>query len=257
MPDRGGAAVNRTVMLMPDTHAPIHDKRAVDAFVYVLNAVQPDELLIMGDFLDMKAPARWSKNSAAEFAADLPREAAAGGQILDLIRNVYDGRISFLMGNHEDRLRKYVSQYAPAVKGIVPSVAELLDFDGREITLRPQPYRVAPGVFAIHGNRLSSTQNSAGQSAYKERARFGCSIVQGHSHRLGLGFDTQERTRFWMETGCLIDLSKADYLDFAKTANWQHGFGLLHVRGSTVYPEVHYITGGRTAFDDSYDTTQA
>lgn len=238
-------------MLMPDTHAPIHDKRAVATFIENLDVAQPDELLIMGDFLDTKAPARWSKGSAAEFAADLPREAAAGKDILDRIRTYYGGPISFIMGNHEDRLAKYVKTYAPALAGLVPDIPTLLDFDEYEVQLQPQPYAVAPGVLAIHGNLLSSTLNSAGQSAYKERQRFGQSIVQGHSHRLGLGFDTQERTRFWMETGCLIDLKQAGYLDFTGVANWQHGFGMLHIRGSRVFPEIHHIKDGTSVWTGS------
>lgn len=236
----------RTILLWPDTHSPYHDRRAVALMLDVLASVQPDEVLLLGDFIDAKAPARWSKAKAEEFAADLPRELEAGKKILADIRNVHDGVLTYVQGNHEDRIENYTRLYAPALIGIVPTLQELLDFGGHLVRYRHQPYRVAPGVLAIHGNKLSSTQNSSAQSAYKERMRFGTSIVQGHTHRLGLGYDTQERTRFWLEAGHLLDVSKADYLDFPSMANWQQGFGMLHVVGNKTFPSVHRIDGGRT-----------
>lgn len=236
----------RTILLWPDSHIPYHDKRAVRLLIGVVADLQPDELCLLGDWLDCKAPARWSKAAAEEFAAGLDYEAETARHIQADIRDVYDGRITWIEGNHELRVRTYLHKYAPALRGIVPSVPELLEFDIWDIEEMPQPYKIAPGTLAIHGYRMSSTQQAAGQSAYKERMRFGMSVVQGHTHRAGLGFDTQERTRFWMETGHLLDLSQADYLEFPKTANWQQGFGLLHVSGNRVHPELFYIQAGKT-----------
>lgn len=235
----------KTIMLMPDTHAPYEDKRAVSVFITALATVQPAELMILGDFLDCKAPARWSRGLAEEYVFSLEEEAAAGIRILERIRAVYRGPIRFLLGNHEDRIQNYIEKYAPALIGVARTVPELLEFERFGVELMDQPYGIAPGVRAIHGKRLSSTQQAAGQSAYKERMRMGHSIVQGHTHRLGVGWDTQERSRFWLEAGCLLDLRKADYLDFRGVANWQQGFAMLHVDGSKVWPEVVPIHGGR------------
>lgn len=237
-----------TTMLMPDLHAPIHDQAALSAFLRALRSANPDELLILGDFIDCKAPARWSKATAAEYAGTLPGELEAGKQVLASIRDIYDGPVQFIEGNHEARIGSYVSAYAPAVLGLVPDLSELLDFRTYDVVLRAQPYEVAPGVSAIHGKALSSVLGAAGQSAFKERSRHGTSIVQGHSHRLGLGFDHQDRDRFWMECGHLSDVSQQSYLDFGH-ANWQHGFGMLHITGDKVFPTIHAINGGNSAFD--------
>lgn len=235
----------KTIFIWPDTHAPDHDKRAVALAIEALRASGAAELLIIGDFIDALAPARWSRGLAAEFEATLPGELKAGKQILADIRGVFSGPISFILGNHEDRLDTYVQRYAPALAGVVPPISELLEFERFRVDLLPQPYAIAPGVRAIHGKKLSSTQQAAGQSAYKERMRFGHSIVQGHTHRLGVGWDRQERSRFWLEAGCLLNFRKADYLDFEGQANWQHGFALLHVDGQNVWPEVVPIHGGK------------
>lgn len=242
-------AVNKTVMILPDLHAPDHDEPALAAFLTAVPAINPDELVIIGDFIDCKAPARWSKATAAEYADTLPGELEAGKQVLARIREVHDGAIIFIPGNHESRISTYVHTYAPAVAGLVPSLPHLLDFECYQVAYHPGTYAVAPGTLAIHGKLLSSVLGAAGQSAFKERARHGMSIVQGHTHRLGIGWDYQERPRFWMECGHLYSTAKASYLEFPSQANWQHGFGVLHVRDEQVYPSVHVIHNGRSAFE--------
>jgi UDP-2,3-diacylglucosamine pyrophosphatase LpxH len=235
---------------LKDTHHHHHDPRAVTALLEVVRGVKPDEVCILGDFIDCKAPARWSKGSADEFAADLLEEAAAGQQTLKLLREAQGDRsITFIAGNHDTRIRNYVLSTAPALKGIVRDYPELLDFEGYGVVEKKQPYRVAPGVAAIHGNKLSSTQNAAGQSAFKERMRHGVSIVQGHTHRLGIGWDSQEKDRFWLECGHLKDIRKAHYLDYESVANWQQGFGALRIDGQRVFPTAQKITRGVTFFD--------
>lgn len=240
--------MSKTIMIMPDLHAPDHDEVALGAFLNALGVIQPDELLIIGDFIDCKAPARWSKQTAAEYADTLPLELEAGKEVLARIRGNFGGAISFIPGNHEARIVQYTNTYAPAIKGLVPSLPNLLGFSFYDVSLRAQPYQVAPGVSAIHGKMLSSVLGAAGQSAFKERVRHGTSVVQGHSHRLGLGWDRQERARFWMECGHLTSPDALGYLDFDH-ANWQQGFGMLHVLNDQVFPSVHAIHNGTTAYE--------
>ena len=241
--------MSKTVMVMPDLHAPDHDPDALNAFIRALIALQPDELVIIGDFIDCKAPARWSKATAAEYANTLPGELEAGQAVLERIRGVYEGVINFIPGNHEARILSYTKPFAPAIAGLVPDLPELLGFGRFGVSLVTQPYEVARGVSAIHGKALSSVLGAAGQSAFKERSRHGTSIVQGHSHRLGLGWDFQERSRFWMECGHLTSADRLGYLDFDH-ANWQQGFGVLKVTGDgRVFPTIHAIDNGMSAFD--------
>lgn len=236
----------KTILFIPDWHIPYHDKRATKLVFDIIRDIQPDEVCQVGDLLDCKAPARWSKAGAEEFAAGLDKEAAAAHQVLTDLRQVFAGRVTWLEGNHEQRVRTYLHKYAPALKGIVPSVPELLRFAEFGVEEMKQPYRVAPGTVAIHGKRMSSTQNAAGESAYKERMRFGLSVIQGHTHRAGIKFDTQERTRFSMECGHLLDIRQADYLEFPEQSNWQQAIGLVHVDKQRVFPELYLVQHGRT-----------
>jgi UDP-2,3-diacylglucosamine pyrophosphatase LpxH len=245
-------------ILWPDTHHHHHDRRAVEVLLQVIATVEPDEVCILGDFLDMKAPARWSRGKVDEFVADLLVEAEAACNTLAALRQAQGTRrIVFLPGNHDIRIQRYIDTVAPALKGVVRDYPDLLMFENFDVihagvaegSLQADPYKVAPGTLAIHGELLSSTQQAAGQSAYKERHRLGRSIVQGHTHRLGLGWDTQERDRFWMECGHLKDVQQATYLSYVGQANWQQGFGALHIDGKAVFPTIHKITKGITFFD--------
>lgn len=245
--------MSELIVLVPDVHHHHHDQRAVDALWSMIERERPAEVCILGDYIDLKAPARWSKGTIDEFAADILEECEAGRKNLASLRAcVPASRLTFLQGNHEARLQSYVRRYGPALEGIVPHFSELLGFQENGVELKPQPYAIASGVRAIHGMKLTSSQNAAGQSAYKERMRFGHSIVQGHTHRLGLGFDYQDKSRFWLEAGHLLDIKQATYLDFREQANWQQGFGYLVKDGNRITPGIVQIhSRGRFYFNGS------
>ena len=65
----------------------------------------------------------------------------------------------------------------------------------------------------------------------------GLSIIQGHSHRLGITYRTTDKTRVGIEAGHLSDQKKASYISYGR-ANWQMGIAILNVNGSRVHPEV-------------------
>jgi hypothetical protein len=77
----------------------------------------------------------------------------------------------------------------------------------------------------------------------KELNRHGFSIIQGHSHRLGLIYKSTDKTRFAMECGWLGDQRKASYLSFG-VADWKMGFGLLTVSRDRAYPSLVSVDPG-------------
>jgi predicted phosphodiesterase len=224
-------------LILPDVHLPYEDKHAIDSVLDLVAEEQPERIIQIGDLLDMKAPSRWTKGKAEEYIHSVRDEAEAGEKFWRSLREASDkAEILWLYGNHEARLRDYTVTYAPALATIVPSAAELMKTkDYRVTVVNRQPYELAPGVAAIHGKLLAS---QAGMSARKEMLRHNKSIVQGHSHRLGIIYETTDRTRFALEAGWLGDISAATYLDFPGLANWQAGFGYLYSDGDRVTPGV-------------------
>lgn len=225
-------------LILPDIHLPYEDKYAIDSILRMIQDVQPERVVQVGDLLDMKAPARWSKGTAAEYCNSVREEADSGIQFWTRLRQAAGtAELVWVTGNHEDRLKAYVNNYAPALRDIVPSTAELMRLDEFDVKYpKVQPWQIAPGVACIHGKLLAAT---AGLSARKEMLRHNRSIVQGHTHRLGVLYETTDITRFALEAGWLGDIRRAgSYLDFPGVANWQQGFGFLEADGKRVSPGV-------------------
>jgi predicted phosphodiesterase len=241
--------VDGLTIVIPDVHLPYEDKRAVANVMAMLANEQPARVVQIGDLLDMRAPARWSKGRAEEYICSVKTEVGHGIRFWENLRAaVPDADLLFVSGNHDDRLRNYCQTYAPALLDILPSVPELMRLDDFGVRVPPyQPCTLEPGVIGIHGKLLDS---KAAYSARKEMLRHGQSIVQGHTHRLGLLFETADRQRFALEAGWLGDIRTAgSYLDFPGVANWQQGFGYLTVDGRRVTPGVVPVhKGGRFTF---------
>lgn len=231
----------RTKIVIPDVHVPYQHKAAIRNLTGFIGDVQPDEVAILGDFADFKAVARWSRDLPDEVESNLQDEFDQASAVLAGFRAQFAGPIKFMNGNHENRLENYMRQHA---KGLLSlrclSVAEQLrlpdlgieHFDGTV------PYEIAPDWWMIHGLRL---RQQAGLSAYAMLALFGHSVVQGHSHRAGIVPLTTDKRRFAMECGHLSDVTKQAYLDFRGVANWQLAFGMLHIKGDRVVPQLIWV----------------
>lgn len=226
---------DKTILLWPDTHIPDQHHRAVDNLLKYVADSPPDEVLFLGDLYDFKPVARWSKDTIAERGEDMQREADAGKAFFTEFRQAFEGPSRIVTGNHEARWNTYLSRYAPGLFGMRDlRLSSVFHFDKFGIDILPQPFPVAPGVIAIHGDRLGPT---AGASAMKELRRHGKSIVQGHSHRLGIVYHTTDKRRFAAEFGWLGDQRKASYISYG-VADWSLGWGLLTVSGGVATPEL-------------------
>lgn len=228
-------AVDKRIVIVPDVHLPDHHKPAWANVQRFIKDYAPDQVHFVGDLYDMKPVARWSRETKAECGAMLQIEQDVGNRFLGEFRDVFDGDVTLTIGNHEVRLRNYLMKYAQGLDGLrALELKEFCHFDKYNIKVMPQPYTIAPGVAAIHGDKLGIT---AGASALKELRRHGKSIVQGHSHRLGVVYHTTDRRRFAAEFGWLGDIRKASYLSFG-VADWQLGFGLLTTASGESVPDL-------------------
>jgi predicted phosphodiesterase len=215
----------------------------VKALHAYIAATKPDSVLIIGDFMDYPQPSRWSKDSKAEFEGSVFRDSEMGKRMLGELRAGYDGSVQFIEGNHDARPRQYLAKYAPALaESKAFNVETLLDFAGHGVELVAPFFDVAPGWIATHGHLKLPTSRIPAVSARLASERLTKSVVMGHTHKLGLspwtrGTASRPVVRWGMEVGNVMDMRKAQYLGYA-AANWQGGFGMLHVDGNRVSPEV-------------------
>lgn len=230
------------VVQWPDTHVPDHHRGAVRSLTRFIGDAQPEQVILTGDFLDCLPIGRWSADTLEEKGELFQRELDEGRRVLDGLREVYAGRVSWIPGNHEARLAKWGRTRGKALFGLrALTIPRMLGFGDLEIECPAgeieggPPYEFAPGVVAIHGERLGM---KAGSSVTKEMERVGKSTVMGHCHRLAIVYRQNALGQiFGVEGGHLMDQRKANYLTYG-LADWQMGFSVIEVVGGTSRPAV-------------------
>ncbi|GAB3912605.1 metallophosphoesterase [Kibdelosporangium lantanae] len=244
-------------MVISDTQIPYEDRAAVTALIRFIRDYQPDEVVHIGDLMDYPQPSRWSKGSAAEYEGSVFADSDyAKKHFLQPLRDIYDGPVGVIEGNHDLRPRTYLARYAPALaESGAFTLPSLLDFDSFGITQLPDFYTVAPGWVMTHGHlgKISLSQ-IAGNTALGAAKRFGTSVIMGHTHRLGIGHHTTgydghvSRTVTGVEVGHLMDMTRASYLHGA-TANWQTGFGIVHATDRHVQVDAIAVSARKFTVD--------
>lgn len=239
------------ILILPDTHYPIHDKRLWKATLEIVQDYQPDSIIHIGDLMDYPQPSRWTKGTKEEFEGSVFEESdRAIREIIEPLRRVYTGPIGVHEGNHDARPRLYMEKYAPALAGDHFNFENLLRFDDFGITRLPDFNNVAPGWISTHGHLGGIRLNQKpGMTALNAAIRVGKSIIMGHTHRAGIsantqGLDGSVNSLWGVEVGHIIDPKKVGYLRGA-TGNWQQSLATLTVEGKHVTPRLIPVSSGR------------
>jgi len=226
---------DKRIVVLPDMQIPSHDPKAVDAVREFVLDYMPDELYCVGDEADSPEPSRWAKGTALEYAGTLQAGFDQVREVMAGFREVIgDKPFHVMRSNHGDRLRTYLSRYAPALTSLRDlTIEKQLGYDELNITYHDQMWEFSPGWVMAHGDEGNLVQ-TAGGTALSLARKVGKSIVCGHTHRFGMqheakGFNGQiNQTLVGIEVGHLMDIKKASYLKTG-AANWQQGFVILNI----------------------------
>jgi predicted phosphodiesterase len=204
---------SNAILIVPDVHAPYHDQRAWELLLRVRDELKPGRIICTGDFFDFYAVSSHRKDPRR---AQMLRDeiAIAGKMMKELSPDV------FIMGNHEDRLERYLCDYAPALMGLVgfeelvmaPTLVQYKDF-----------YQLGKVAFT---HDLDYTGPYVAQRALSDAQH---SIVVGHAHRLSMCVegDINGTPKVSACFGWLGDADKADYMHRLKAKRqWSLGFGI-------------------------------
>lgn len=244
---------SKTIVIMPDVQAPLHDEKLVKKFIQFLADYEPDELGQVGDFTDSTEISRWVRGKKGEYAGDLAGGFRTSKAILGAIREVFDGRFRIVRSNHDDRLELYIDASAAGLASLMDeelNIEYLAGFNQYGVEfIRDEVVELTPQArdpwLMCHGDE-GSLSPVAGKTAFNlAKNKFGANVVCGHTHRAGLtgetyGYNGKNHTlRQGLEVGHFMDITKADYLKKkGVAANWQQSFGILHIHGSKVYPQL-------------------
>lgn len=218
----------KKVVFISDIHAPFQDESAIRATISFIKYWKPTELIFMGDVVDFYAISRFIRNP--DRANKLQEELDVAHTILKrFCLAAPKAKKTFLKGNHEYRLQKYLWSNAPELSNLRSlTVPEQLHLNDLGIEYIENGKITRNGTVIKHGNVV---RKFAGYSAKGEFENCGISGVSAHTHRLGQYFHTHEGGMFtWIECGCLCDMN-AEYME-GKVANWQHGFGIGFYKNS-------------------------
>lgn len=219
-----------TVLIVPDTHRPFHDRRAWALLLAVGRRIRPTRIVVLGDFADFYSVSAHSRDPTRP--AQLVEEIADVNTGLDELDALGAKHKHFVEGNHEFRLARYLQDHAPALVGST-SVPELFHLADRGWTFTP--YRQHLAIGKLH---VTHDVGQAGAYAYiRAGAAFESSVAIGHTHRLGVtyfGAATGE-SHVAATMGWLGDREAADYMHRIRAMkDWHLGFGVVRIEPSGI-----------------------
>jgi len=253
-----------------------HDWQAMSVFIEVCRREQPENITILGDFLDLPSQSRWAQE--AGFARTTQMAINEGHKFLVLLRHAApDAEIVLVEGNHDKRMQNFIEANALAAYGLrranmpdewpVMSITYLLRLDELGVTYF-DAYPAAAhwdddSTRNIHGTRANSRGSTMSQ--YANEAPH-INTWAGHTHRAEVVYKTVLGPRgepiesYAANPGCLCKTDgtvpsvhgalHADGSSARVVEDWQNGFGanLYDSKGNS-WPQVYRIRDGRAIYN--------
>lgn len=255
---------------------PIHDRRCIDLAIQVCDYLKPDEVVLLGDMLDLAA---WS----TKYSASPDLRYTTQPSLLELhwflqsLRGCGDHVMTYLAGNHEQRIQKALTEKLDEAVDLRPvgrnvehpilSIPNLLSLDDIGVEYI-EPYGKAYWLFddlvrCHHGNTVR-TKGGQTVTAMLSSGTTSHEIV-GHIHRREFasrripsagGFVTVNA----MSPGCFCRVDTEISLVPAfggKPVDWQQAMGIVYKYGDKISMQlipidegVCFVNGER--FEGSY-----
>jgi hypothetical protein len=243
----------KVVAVASDFHGQFVDPFAMEVFLKVLEEVQPDGVALNGDVVDFPKVGRFTQipgagNLSLQAELDFVRDHLLE-PVAKAAPNAY--RI-WLMGNHEQRLVRYLADTAPELADLrclqwdrlfgLGDDWELI-FGGNWLAPRQKDrtenvrrtWKVLHDCFVVtHGRSIAKNAMDA------EISRYGLSGTSGHTHRPGVWTmpTLAGKNLCWTSTGMMAGAAVGkDYV--ASPSAWTMGFALFVIdpRTKTVIPQ--------------------
>ena len=230
----------KKIVVISDLQVPYHDERAVRNVASFIKRFKPDQVITIGDEIDLPQISRWTENTPGWYEQTLAADRDATVEILWEL-----GVTDTIRSNHTDRLYNVIMKKIPAFLSLPELKFEkFMKFDELGIQFHRKPLEFAPGWIAIHGDE-GSVKPTPGLTALDAARKHGKSVVCGHTHRAGQSAFTEAsggvlgRVLRGVEVGNLMQFSKAGYMK--GTGNWQQAFAVFYVDKKTVTNTIVHI----------------
>jgi hypothetical protein len=215
-----------TVLFLPDTHCPYHDRRAFDLVESVVEKILPKRCVIGGDFADFYQVSTHSKQPGVRMAFD--DEVAETKKLLRRVESWGFKQLDYIEGNHENRLDRYIADTAKEMDGIV-NTDQLLRLSDHGWTITKYKNHTQVGkAYVTHD------LGKAGDNAVKDAvASYQDNVVINHTHRMQYRVEGNAKgiPHVGASFGWLGDVTKVDYMHRIRAnRDWALGFGVGYLR---------------------------
>lgn len=209
-----------THVVVPDTHRPFHDARAEEVVHRAIEVLKPTEIDLMGDYADFFGISNFPKPPDRKH--NLKSEIASVRQGLRAYEGHRVKRLTFIEGNHEYRLTRYLTDKAPELFGLI-DLASLLGLEKWKLV----PYKKHHVIGKFH---LTHDCGYFGMNAHRQsRQAYEGNVGIGHNHRAALEYvsNLKRATHVGVSFGWLGDVEQVDYNHQVQSAPWTLAFGVL------------------------------
>lgn len=221
------------VLVISDLHVPYHDTAAIKAALDYGRKQRVDTVYINGDFADFYAVSRHDKDPSRS----LKDEIAQCRKMLRHIRSRFpDARIIYKVGNHEDRMERFLAKNAPVLLGIdefaIPDILKLADLNIEYVPTLGLAFLGKLPVY--HGHELPQGMSSPVNPARGIWMRVQDSMMCGHWHRSSVHTEkigVRGKVKSCWSLGCLCNMTP----DYAPVNRWSHGFAIVHINDDGTY----------------------
>lgn len=245
---------------------PIHDEQAISVALAVIEDVQPDQIVLIGDNLDFAELGKYL--TSRPFQQMLQPAIDRATMLCAQLRSAAPkAKIHWIAGNHEARMSKYIQTNAMASHGLtagklpeearakwpvmsVPSICRMDEFDVNYVPGYPESYvALNENLMVIHGHKVTS--NGSTTTKYLNDAHV--SVIYGHIHRAEYAYRTRlskngPRTVMAASPGCLcridgaVPSTKSGADEFGRpmlmgAENWQQGLAVVQYQPTGVENE--------------------
>lgn len=242
------------ILVLGDAHAS-PETGELERFAYLgdyISDCRPDALVVIGDFISLDSLSAWDADKRRKMEnRRYSNDIAAGNRALTSLlkpyhesralakrnkRRMWDMRLIFCEGNHEERLERYVDMN-PVIEGHVNVLSDLrLAERGFEVVRYGQYIELGDVLFThipFSGNgkpySSSATTTSLGKRILQTTNK---SVVYGHTHKLEVATVTRRNADmlYAINVGCYTADTPEPYAANLVDDSWR---GVVHLELNT------------------------
>lgn len=210
--------------ILCDIHLGFHDIEALTSCIMFLAKEKPDNIILNGDLIDAHKLSRWAQRKDD---IDFVTELQLARNFMDNLQKQFPkAKIFFKVGNHEDRLERYIMEKAEQFAGLI-DWDSLLELKKKGIQFVDSlQLMMVNSIWVAHGHELKVSGMTPAQ-ALMNKVNTNCCI--GHLHRTStVRKKTLDGDFIRCDSIGTLSKLKRGYLVHS---NSNHGFAIIHEDG--------------------------